>query len=382
MTPTATYRLQLQPDFPFSAAGDAVPYLAALGVSHLHLSPVLEAVPGSRHGYDVVDHGRVRAELGGEQGLRELARTAREHGLGLIVDIVPNHMAAVPRHNRALWEVLREGPGSPYARWFDIDWAAGGGKVLLPVLGGPIGDEIGGLRVDGEVLRHGEQEFPLRTGTAELPLPELLDAQHYRLGWWRLARTELNYRRFFTISELIGLRVEDPEVFAATHGKILELIRDGVVDGLRIDHPDGLAEPAAYLERLSAATGGRWTVVEKILTGGEPLPSDWVVAGTTGYDALHRVDGLFVDPMGAAELVGRYREYAGPAGDRGGYWTATVRRAAYRVVTHELAAETELLTRLAARICAADPRCAITPRGRCTPPCANCWCGCPSTART
>ncbi|MDV9197734.1 alpha-amylase family glycosyl hydrolase, partial [Streptomyces sp. Wh19] len=314
MTPTATYRLQLQPDFPFSAAGRAVPYLAALGVSHLHLSPVLEAVPGSRHGYDVVDHGRVRAELGGEQGLRELARTAREHGLGLIVDIVPNHMAAVPRHNRALWEVLREGPGSPYARWFDIDWAAGGGKVLLPVLGGPIGEEIGGLRVDGDVLRHGEQEFPLRTGTADLPLPELLDAQHYRLGWWRLARTELNYRRFFTISELIGVRVEDPEVFAATHGKILELVRDGVVDGLRIDHPDGLAEPAAYLERLSAGTGGRWTVVEKILTGGEPLPADWAVAGTTGYDALHRVDGLFVDPMGAAELVGRYREYAGPAG--------------------------------------------------------------------
>jgi (1->4)-alpha-D-glucan 1-alpha-D-glucosylmutase len=355
MTPTATYRLQLQPDFPFSAAGRAVPYLAALGVSHLHLSPVLEAVPGSRHGYDVVDHGRVRAELGGEQGLRELARTAREHGLGLIVDIVPNHMAAVPRHNRALWEVLREGPGSPYARWFDIDWAAGGGKVLLPVLGGPIGDEIGRLRVDGEVLRHGEQEFPLRTGTARLPLPELLDAQHYRLGWWRLARTELNYRRFFTISELIGLRVEDPEVFAATHGKILELVQDGVVDGLRIDHPDGLAEPAAYLERLSAATGGRWTVVEKILTGGEQLPADWAVAGTTGYDTLHRVDGLFVDPMGAAELVGRYREYAGPAGDRGGYWTATVRRAAYRVVTHELAAETELLTRLAVRICAAAP---------------------------
>ncbi|MFD4759335.1 malto-oligosyltrehalose synthase [Streptomyces sp. NPDC058439] len=355
MTPTATYRLQLQPDFPFSAAGQAVPYLAALGVSHVHLSPVLEAVPGSRHGYDVVDHGRVRAELGGEEGLRELARTAREHGLGLIVDLVPNHMAAMPRLNHALWEVLREGAASPYARWFDIDWAAGGGKVLLPVLAGPIGVELDGLRVDGEVLRHGEQAFPLRTGTARLPMSELLDAQHYRLGWWRLARTELNYRRFFTISDLIGVRVEDPEVFAATHGKILELVRDGVVDGLRIDHPDGLADPAAYLKRLSEATGGRWTVVEKILTGAEPLPADWAVAGTTGYDALHRIDGLFVDPMGAAELIGRYREYSGPAGDRGGHWTATVRRAAYRVVTHELAAETALLTRLAVRVCAEDP---------------------------
>jgi (1->4)-alpha-D-glucan 1-alpha-D-glucosylmutase len=355
MTPTATYRLQLQPDFPFSAAGHAVPYLAALGVSHLHLSPVLEAVPGSRHGYDVVDHSRVRAELGGEEGLRHLAATAREHGLGLVLDIVPNHMAAVPRHNRALWEVLREGPESPYARWFDIDWAAGDGRVLLPVLARRIGDEMERFRVDGEVLRHGEQEFPLRAGTAGLPLPKLLDAQHYRLGWWRLARTEQNYRRFFTISDLIGVRVEDPEVFAATHGKILELVRDGVVDGLRIDHPDGLADPAGYLERLDEATGGRWTVVEKILTGTEPLPAGWAVAGTTGYDALHRIDGLFTDPTGATELLGRYREFAGPAGDRGGYWSTTVRRAAYRVVTHELAAETALLTRLAVRICAEDP---------------------------
>ncbi|MEV0744298.1 malto-oligosyltrehalose synthase [Streptomyces sp. NBC_01220] len=355
MTPSATYRLQLQPEFPFSAAEDAVPYLASLGVSHLHLSPVLEAVPGSRHGYDVVDHSRVRAELGGEEGLRRLARTAREHGLGLVLDIVPNHMAADPRHNHALREVLREGPASPYARWFDIDWPAGDGRILLPVLAGRIGEETDRLRVDGEVLRYGEQEFPLRDGTAHLDLPELLDAQHYRLGWWRLARTELNYRRFFTISELIGVRVEDPDVFAASHAKILELVRDGVVDGLRIDHPDGLADPAGYLEQLSAASGGVWTVVEKILTGSEPLPAGWAVAGTTGYDALHRIDGLFVDPVGATELLGGYRESAAPAGDRGGYWTATVRRAAYRVVTHELAAETELLTRLASRICAEDP---------------------------
>lgn len=133
--PTATYRLQLQPEFPFGAAEAAVPYLASLGVSHLHLSPVLESVPGSTHGYDVVDHARVRDELGGEEGLRSLARTAREHGLGLVVDIVPNHMAMAPRHNHALWEVLREGPGSPYARWFDIDWDAGDGRLLLPVLG-------------------------------------------------------------------------------------------------------------------------------------------------------------------------------------------------------------------------------------------------------
>ncbi|MFJ9700755.1 malto-oligosyltrehalose synthase [Streptomyces fradiae] len=358
-SPLATYRLQLQPAFPFGAAAEAVPYLASLGVTHLHLSPVLEAVPGSAHGYDVTDHGRVREELGGEAGLRELARTARTHGLGLVVDLVPNHMAAALPHNRALWEMLRDGPSSPYARWFDVDWEAGGGKVLLPVLPARLGDVLDDLRVDAEagVLRYGEQVFPLRAGTAGLPLAELLDAQWYRPAWWRLARTELNYRRFFTISDLIGVRVEDPEVFEATHAKILELVRDGVVEGLRIDHPDGLADPEAYLHALDRATGGAcWTVVEKILTGDERLPAGWPVAGTTGYDALRRVDGLFVDGAGAAELEALYRRFAAPPGDRGGHWAATAHRAAYKVVTHELAAEVAYLTRTAARVCAADPR--------------------------
>ncbi|NIY68977.1 malto-oligosyltrehalose synthase [Streptomyces malaysiensis] len=396
-TPTATYRLQLQPAFPFAAAERAVPYLASLGVSHLHLSPVLEAVPGSTHGYDVVDHRAVRAELGGEQGLRSLARTARAHGLGLIVDIVPNHMAAPApeRLNAPLWEVLREGPESPYARWFDIDWQAQGGKVLLPVLGGPLGEEWERLRVEDGTLRYYDHAFPLRPGTEGLPLAGLLDAQWYRLCWWRLARTELNYRRFFTISELIAVRVEDPEVFDATHATLLRLMRDGVVDGLRIDHPDGLADPEGYLRRLDRAVraatgqagaggddhgaapeggcgrwtapegsgqritpegGGRWTVVEKILARDERLPDTWPVAGTTGYDALHHIDGLFVDPDGLEKLTALYRAFAAPPADLGGDWAATVRRAAHEVVTHELAAEVARLTRSASRICAADPR--------------------------
>ncbi|MER8115227.1 malto-oligosyltrehalose synthase [Streptomyces sp. NPDC094031] len=360
--PTATYRLQLQPAFPFSAAAAAVPYLASLGVSHLHLSPVLEAVPGSAHGYDVVDHGRVRAELGGEEGLRALSRTAREHGLGLVLDIVPNHMAMAPAHNHALWEVLREGPESAYASWFDIDWDAGGGRVLLPVLGAPLGAELGHLRVDGDTLRLRDQVLPLRAGTERLPLPELLDAQWYRPVWWRLARTELNYRRFFSISELIGLRVEDPGVFDATHAKILQLLDEGVADGLRVDHPDGLADPDAYLARLHEASGGRWTVIEKILADDERLPPSWPVAGTTGYDALRRVDGLFTDPDGAVELLTEYRRFAAPQADRGGVWDATVRRAAYKVLTHELATETERLTRVAARLCAHSPDLALRDR--------------------
>ncbi|MFC0496160.1 malto-oligosyltrehalose synthase [Streptomyces mutabilis] len=360
--PTATYRLQLQPAFPFAAAAAAVPYLASLGVSHLHLSPVLEAVPGSLHGYDVVDHARVRGELGGEEGLRGLARTARDHGLGLVVDIVPNHMAMSPRHNRALWEVLREGPKSPFARWFDIDWEAQGGQLLVPVLGAPVGEVLDELRVDGDVLRYHDHAFPLREGTADLPLPQLLDAQWYRPVWWRLARTELNYRRFFSISELIGVRVEDPEVFEATHATVLRLLREGVVDGLRIDHPDGLADPDTYLARLHEASGGRWTVVEKILADGERLPAAWPVAGTTGYDALRHVDGLFTDPAGFGELLGRYRRFAAPQTDRGGDWAATVRRAAYKVLTHELATEMDRLTRVAHRLCVASPEPALRDR--------------------
>ncbi|MFD9335172.1 malto-oligosyltrehalose synthase [Streptomyces sp. NPDC060028] len=346
VAPASTYRLQLRPEFPFAAAEAAVPYLATLGVSHLHLSPVLEAVPGSTHGYDVTDHSRVRAELGGEPGLRALARTARTHGLGLVLDIVPNHMA-VPsplRLNRPLWEVLRDGPDSPFARWFDIDWEAGGGQVLLPVLAAPLEEGAGGeLEADGDVLRYGEQEFPLREGTAGLALPELLAAQWYRPACWREARTALNYRRFFTISELIGVRVEDPEVFAATHAKVVELVREGVVEGLRIDHVDGLADPEGYLRRLRTAVGEDcWVVVEKILARGERLAPAWPVAGTTGYDALHRVDGVFTDPAGTGRLAERYLELTGLPG-----WEETAEACARAVLTGDLAAELTTLQRLA-----------------------------------
>ncbi|MFD5617853.1 malto-oligosyltrehalose synthase [Streptomyces yangpuensis] len=343
VTPASTYRLQLRPEFPFAAAEAAVPYLASLGVSHLHLSPVLEAAPGSAHGYDVTDHSRVRAELGGEPGLRALAATARAHGLGLVLDIVPNHMA-VPtplRLNRPLWEVLRDGPGSPYAHWFDIDWEAGGGQVVLPLLPGPA--DSCDLRVEDGVLRHGEQEFPLREGTEDLALPELLAAQWYRPAWWRETAAALNYRRFFTISELIGVRVEEPEVFTATHAKVLELVRDGVAQGLRIDHVDGLADPEEYLGRLRAAAGdGCWVVVEKILARHERLPAGWPVAGTTGYDALHRVDGVFTDPEGAAELASRYGESTGLPP-----WPETARACAREVLTGDLAAELGALERRA-----------------------------------
>uniref|UniRef100_UPI0021565C17 alpha-amylase family glycosyl hydrolase n=1 Tax=Streptomyces sp. SM12 TaxID=1071602 RepID=UPI0021565C17 len=349
-TPTATYRLQLQPEFTFADAERTVGYLASLGVSHLHLSPVLEAAPGSTHGYDVTRHDLVRPDLGGEEGLRALSATAATHGLGLIADVVPNHMAvpspAAP--GDPLWDVLAHGRAAHHARWFDIDWDAGDGRVLLPVLGAPVGEELERLTVtDGELRQGGHLRLPLREGTAGLPPDRLLEAQHYRLAWWRLARTELNYRRFFTVNDLIALRVEDPEVFEATHGTMLRLVAEGVLHGLRVDHPDGLADPAGYFRRLAARSGGGWTVAEKILGHGEHLPPDWEVAGTTGYDAMRHIDGVLTDPEGHAALTGHYRAWTGAPPDLGGDWPATVRRAVHRVVTHDLAAEVSRLVRAA-----------------------------------
>ncbi|WP_405365884.1 malto-oligosyltrehalose synthase [Kitasatospora sp. NBC_00039] len=382
--PSASYRLQLQPGFTLRDAAAGVPYLAALGVSHLHLSPLLEAAPGSTHGYDTVDHGRISEQLGGETALRALAAEAHRHGLRLIADVVPNHMAVpVPEQlNQPLWHVLRDGPDSPYARWFDIDWAAQPGptdapergRVLLPLLGDRLGAVLssGELTVDGTgapaggpgaVLRYHDHTLPLRPGTEDLPLAELLARQWYRLAWWRLARTELNYRRFFTVNELIAVRVEIPEVFEATHDVLLRLHRDGVLDGFRIDHPDGLADPRGYLRRLAEATGGAYTVVEKILTGDERLPADWPCAGTTGYDALRRIDGVLTDHAGAGRLAGRYEHFLGGAAPAGepcadphpAVAAARRGRADMTGPRGELAAEVERLVRLAVRIGAAEP---------------------------
>ncbi len=283
---------------------------------------MLAAAPGSQHGYDVVDHARVDPELGGEAGLQDAATRLREHGIGIVLDVVPNHMAmTVPEYlNRVVWSVLRDGPASPHAGWLDVDWAADR-PVLLPFLGRRIDecldageivlDPTGGP--DGEpVVRYFEHVLPVRPGTEHLPLEDLLAAQAYRLAFWRVADEELNYRRFFDIDTLVGLRVEDPAVFAATHAVVLRLLGEGLASGLRIDHPDGLADPRGYLRRLAAAAPpGAWVVVEKILEGDEELPADWPCAGTTGYDALAAVGAAFVDPAGAPVLTSAFAELAG-----------------------------------------------------------------------
>jgi (1->4)-alpha-D-glucan 1-alpha-D-glucosylmutase len=356
-TPGSTYRLQLTPEFGFAEAADTVDYLADLGVTHAYLSPVLDAVPGSQHGYDVTDHSRIRAELGGEEGFRALAKRLHARGLGIILDIVPNHMA-VPADlalNRQLWSVLRDGRGSPYTTWFDIDWAAQDDRMLLPILGGPLESCLDDLRVergggpDGEpVLRYFDHVLPLRPGTARLPLRGLLEAQHYRLAWWRDASTKLNWRRFFDVTTLIGIRVEDQAVFDATHAVIAGLVAEGLVDGLRVDHPDGLADPRGYLGRLAAATGGAWVVVEKILAPDETLPSDWACAGTTGYDALRIVDGLFLDPVGEGPLTAQYARFCRESGDDdpARRFADVATPAKREIASGSLAAEVSRLTRL------------------------------------
>ena len=279
----STHRLQLEPDFTLDDAVAQVDHLATLGVSHLYLSPVLQAASGSKHGYDVIDHNRIADGLGGDEAFARLVSAAHAAGLGLVADVVPNHMTTpTPLSlNRPLWAVLREGRASTYASWFDIDWDAQGGRILMPVLGAPLEEVLAAGEIEvgeheGEpVVRYYDHVFPLAAGVdAGMPLGELLDAQHYRLASWTIADDELNYRRFFDVTSLIAVRVEDPAVFDATHHLLIDAIRAGDIDGLRIDHPDGLADPEGYLERLAEATGGAWVVVEKILEGDEQLPTD------------------------------------------------------------------------------------------------------------
>ena len=352
--PVASYRLQLRSGFGFAEAAALADYLAGLGVTHVYLSPVLQAVPGSPHGYDVTDHSRISAELGGEAGFRAMVARFRRHGLGVIADVVPNHMAVpVPEYlNRQLWSVLREGPGSPCGHWFDIDWAAQQDRLLLPILAGPPGDCLGDLTVtrvseaaDEPVLRYFDHVLPLRAGTAGLPVPRLIEAQHYRLADWRLARTELNWRRFFDISTLIAIRAEDPGVFAATHRLLLALMAEGLIDGLRVDHPDGLADPRGYLARLAEAAGGAWVAAEKILGPGEELPADWRCEGTTGYDAMAMVTGVFLDPAGEQPLTAAHARFTGTAAAFTEAATAAKRETAATGLAAELTRLAGLLAR-------------------------------------
>ncbi|MDB4891533.1 MAG: malto-oligosyltrehalose synthase [Gemmatimonadetes bacterium] len=348
----ATYRLQLNADFTLHDARTRVPYLRRLGVSHLYCSPVLAASPGSTHGYDVTDPTHVSETLGGDEAFVALADAAHDQGMGIVLDIVPNHMG-IGADNPYWDDLLANGRRSQYADWFDVAWRAPtkrlSGKVLVPVLG----DTLEKILARGEIAlevnerslraRYFTHSFPIAADTIPQELRgassdtlaewsagdsgrrrirELLGRQHYELAFWRTAQRDVNYRRFFDVNELICLRVERQEVFEATHRTVLRFVADGVVDGLRVDHIDGLLEPRRYLERLRDAVNARRPAtsgserfpifVEKILAAGESLPAAWPVDGTTGYEFLTALEDVFIDPAGFAAIEKSYRR-GGPA---------------------------------------------------------------------
>ncbi len=379
--PRATYRLQLTARHGFDHAARVADYLARLGVSHLYTSPFFQAAPGSTHGYDGVDPEHISADLGGEQGFENLCRQLKQSQLGLLIDIVPNHLSIASRQNWRWWDVLRQGRQSRYADWFDIDWQAPQarqpGQVLLPVLGDHLGVclEVGEIKLvpaqeqpspaglnrqqstavtagpdsptetqvypeDRVEVAYYDHRFPVAPGSIpQLSAPDgdnssigspanlqqvlerinssanameqVLRAQHYRLAFWKSATDDLNYRRFFAINELVGVRVEVPHVFDVTHRRALELVRQGLVEGLRVDHPDGLRNPTGYLQRLREQAPEAWLTVEKILQPNESLPEEWPVDGTTGYEFLNQVGGLWTDPRGEAALSSFYAAFTG-----------------------------------------------------------------------
>lgn len=404
--PRATVRLQFHRGFTLDDAAQTVDYYADLGISHFYASPLLTARKGSMHGYDIVDPTRVNPELGGEEALRRLVEKLRTRGMGLIIDIVPNHMGVGGSENPWWLHVLEWGPQSRYASWFDIDWnspdLALQGKILLPFLGQPYADALqaGELQPafdheSGSIyIRYHDHRFPLSSASYALvladcppalqpvaalfgalqsalpdstvdseqahlaacsmlrdiaqteegqaaldetllrllphgrltstePLHLLLEQQHYRLTWWRNAAEEINWRRFFEVSDLAGVRVEEEEVFEATHDYILRLYAQGLVDGFRIDHVDGLAHPGAYCRRLrerleavgserpEALRSSPYIVVEKILGHEEALCANWDVQGTTGYDFMNQVGALLHDPHGEVPLSWLWQEITG-----------------------------------------------------------------------
>jgi (1->4)-alpha-D-glucan 1-alpha-D-glucosylmutase len=387
--PRATMRLQFHKGFTFGDAAALVGYFASLGVSHLYASPIMTARPGSMHGYDVVDPTRINPELGGKEGLRRLVLALRGEGMGLIVDIVPNHMA-IGSANAWWMDVLAGGRSSRYAKYFDIDWEpddpALHGKVLLPVLGRPYGEALaageitlGGDQAGTPTIRYFDHIFPLAAGSLDAVQPSstfdatsargcqrlhaLLEAQHYRLAWWRSANDALNWRRFFDINELAAVRVEDDEVFEAVHATVFRLYAQGLIDGVRIDHIDGLSQPESYCRKLRArlqaledkrppgcAPAPAYVVVEKILGRDEALPKEWQVDGTTGYDFMDEINALQHDPAAEQPLSEWWHRVSGRPPD----FDAEEETARRQILERSFSAQCESAVRALLRIAESD----------------------------
>ena len=305
--PVSTYRLQFSRDFRFVDAIRIVDYLHDLGITDVYASPILKARPGSTHGYDVIDPTQINPEIGTPQEFDELVSALQARDMGLVLDIVPNHMGA-SLDNPWWFDVLEKGQESRYAAFFDVNWESE--KVLLPILGKPYGEVLDSdelvLKIeDGRpVLQYYEQKLPVAAGAENLNLDQVLSRQHYRLAFWRKAADGVNYRRFFDINDLVALRAEREDVFEAVHAYVLRLVGEGKVTGLRIDHIDGLLDPKGYLDRLPEV----YVVAEKILAGNERIPCDWRAHGTTGYDFLNFTNGAFIDREGYHKLERAYSD--------------------------------------------------------------------------
>ena len=373
--PRCTYRLQLSKDFTFDAAASRAGYLASLGVSHVYCSPFLQAAAGSSHGYDVVDPHRINEELGGEPAFGRFTRALEEHGQKLLMDVVPNHMATAGRSNPWWWDLLQHGKSIRYARYFDIDWDPLiphlKGRVLLGVLADRYGRELeaGRLTLDtpGQddhaevVVRYQDTEFPISRESLDGvdvdaaredldALDALLQRQHYRLAYWRTAQEELNYRRFFTVDSLIGLRVELEQVLRDSHRLVFELLAHDSVAGLRIDHVDGLLDPVSYLSMIRSTAPSAYLVVEKVLAHDERLPGGFPVQGTTGYDFIAQVEGLFVDLRNEDAMTTLYQSFTGESLG----FAEVVRSCKQEVMVSDLGPDFERLASLLVDICDRD----------------------------